>query len=839
MFDNVGFNVAIGLVFIYLLYSLLVTTVGEYISTKLGIRARLLRIAIERMLNDGYFEKIEHKKNKHFQGWLRKNVFYEADEFKNSFAGRFYEFPAIKYLARIEDDYKGMFSSTKPSYLSADYFADSLIDFLDAKGVGTNSMEKIAFCLKYNTHHIQPKTLKQFVNLFERSENNKVTYKQNLIKWFNETMDRTTGWHKRKMRTISFYLAFIIASSFNVDSIRMAKILSNDKEARNQLVNIGIALSKDSLRYKDFIDKNDDTVHSKAIIDSGLARITKDLNEANLILGLGWHFSDSLKNETTTLDSNNNVKKPIDSLDKFIQDNEVILNGFDALFVSLSQARIRLDSLKYDVLVSREQFVMLDATSVKNKDSLKLYWNTKLTNDTNEIKRVEAEMNIIFAERVKDSAAIASNNILSRMLYTDINKLLNKKYLQIDSIGKPDEKGIRIIYGKAAYSVWDKFIFIVTHIVWFNLIGFLITAFALALGAPFWFDILNKLVSIRGVGIKPEEKKENKIDAAMNVDPALADVFNNPPLPGLNEEPIDVALRIYADQIRTEEGVVNVIRGYYKINGNTEKCLQVNVVDEITAVVIKTKYKSIRVGERELVYLNVIVTGKTKLNGGFEGPGKLAKGICNSITPGNIGSYGCLVKKKDDPQKIFLLSCYHVMNADLTWKNRTVFQDIRSQKGIISNKYEGYLTTLMDTALAEISDRQIIDRYKAGLKCRIPKSIRDISAADVFTAQAFVQGYSTPFSSGLIVNDSSPESFDYPLEAKKFFNHQFADLFIISHNESGFPNFKGTTRGDSGAIVLDEKDRALGIVVGSDLVHTYVIKIKTIFDFLGLELITA
>ena len=27
------------------------------------------------------------------------------------------------------------------------------------------------------------------------------------------------------------------------------------------------------------------------------------------------------------------------------------------------------------------------------------------------------------------------------------------------------------------------------------------------MGAPFWFDLLNKLVSIRGVGVKPEEKK--------------------------------------------------------------------------------------------------------------------------------------------------------------------------------------------------------------------------------------------------------------------------------------------------------------------------------------------
>lgn len=137
MFDNVAFEVVIGLVFIYLLYSLLITIIGEMISTKCGIRARLLRIAIERMMNDGYYQKIERKENNKMQGWFRKIFLYESPEFKTSFAGKFYEYPAIKYLGRIEDDHKGWLSSTKPSYFSPDYFADTLINFLRDKGAGS------------------------------------------------------------------------------------------------------------------------------------------------------------------------------------------------------------------------------------------------------------------------------------------------------------------------------------------------------------------------------------------------------------------------------------------------------------------------------------------------------------------------------------------------------------------------------------------------------------------------------------------------------------------------------------------------------------------------------
>lgn len=41
-------------------------------------------------------------------------------------------------------------------------------------------------------------------------------------------------------------------------------------------------------------------------------------------------------------------------------------------------------------------------------------------------------------------------------------------------------------------------------------IGLLITALAARLGAPFWFEILRKLVNVRSTGIKPEEKREKK-----------------------------------------------------------------------------------------------------------------------------------------------------------------------------------------------------------------------------------------------------------------------------------------------------------------------------------------
>jgi hypothetical protein len=46
---------------------------------------------------------------------------------------------------------------------------------------------------------------------------------------------------------------------------------------------------------------------------------------------------------------------------------------------------------------------------------------------------------------------------------------------------------------------------------WVNkIIGLLLTAIAVSLGAPFWFDILQKVVKIRATGVSPEESQKKK-----------------------------------------------------------------------------------------------------------------------------------------------------------------------------------------------------------------------------------------------------------------------------------------------------------------------------------------
>src|SRR6187549_394716 len=95
MFGSTTLDIVIGLILVYLLYSLLVTILGEIVSTNLGIRARMLQKAIERMLNDD-----DEGPGKKKPGRLKAFFITEPKDFKDTFTGKFYTYPSMKYLAR-------------------------------------------------------------------------------------------------------------------------------------------------------------------------------------------------------------------------------------------------------------------------------------------------------------------------------------------------------------------------------------------------------------------------------------------------------------------------------------------------------------------------------------------------------------------------------------------------------------------------------------------------------------------------------------------------------------------------------------------------------------------
>jgi hypothetical protein len=280
MFNSVVLNVVIGLVFIYLIYSLLATIIQEIIATKMCLRAEMLKKGISRMLDD--------------------------DNDTKGLSNAFYSHPLIKYLGEKK-------TRSKPAYLTAKNFSKVLIDLMRGEniqpGQGFNPLiqkalsdEKIFWGAGSK---ISPQTLTYLKSLWADAQGDVEKYRGLLEQWYDDTMERASGWYKKKTQMILFLIGLTLAIIFNIDSISIATKLSNDPKLAAQLAdNASVYLQNNKENLNQYLLSSKDTVKkidtnakdqleaniakTNALLDSATNLINGNIADSNKLLGLGW-----------------------------------------------------------------------------------------------------------------------------------------------------------------------------------------------------------------------------------------------------------------------------------------------------------------------------------------------------------------------------------------------------------------------------------------------------------------------------------------------------------------------------------------------------------------------
>ncbi len=235
MFHHAALDVVIGLVFIYLLYSLLASILQELLATQLAFRSKMLVKAIVRMLEDAKPETGNPLTDRLKGYWM---LFTRSSPLRNQpFSKVFFEHPLMKYMG--EDRFY-----SKPSYLSAGNFSRILVDLLQGSAAADST--SLSHTLKEgrviipnaseSPVQIPGDTVFFLQTLLSEAKGNPEKFRQLVEQWYNDTMERVTGWYRRYTRFILFLIGLGIAVAFNVDSIRMAENLSRDPALREQMV---------------------------------------------------------------------------------------------------------------------------------------------------------------------------------------------------------------------------------------------------------------------------------------------------------------------------------------------------------------------------------------------------------------------------------------------------------------------------------------------------------------------------------------------------------------------------------------------------------------------------
>jgi hypothetical protein len=281
MFNSTALEAVIGLIFIYLLYSLLATVLSEMIAAFLGLRARTLKQAISRMLND---DRIISRTRR----FLNSINLMRTDD--NKVVKSFYENPEIKYLGGT-----GMFRL--PSSIKAESFSKALM--VELSGNGEVTREKLNAVLKVGAQSqtaersgggqdvaIGRETTGYILTLWEEAEADLTKFRLLLEDWFNRTMEQTTEWYKRKIQLVLLVLGFGMAWLFYADTFVMVDKLSNDRQAREQMVSLATAYVQSGAPERDtslFMVKE---------------KLDRDIASAHTVLGLGGWLPAALKVHT-------------------------------------------------------------------------------------------------------------------------------------------------------------------------------------------------------------------------------------------------------------------------------------------------------------------------------------------------------------------------------------------------------------------------------------------------------------------------------------------------------------------------------------------------------------
>ena len=214
MFGSGILEVAIGMIFVFLVMSLIITAASEFISSRLKWRAQNLEDGIRNLL---------HPRSS------------KTDTLLNDLTEKIYDHPLINSLSKPGE---------KPSYIPSRTFAVSLIATIEDLN---EKAPKARDDLKAFIAMIPDETLKKSLALLsEEAENNLEKLKESIEVWFNNTMDRVSGWYKRKTQVVNIVLGVIFALALNVDAFLIARTLANDSALRAALVAQSEALAKEN-----------------------------------------------------------------------------------------------------------------------------------------------------------------------------------------------------------------------------------------------------------------------------------------------------------------------------------------------------------------------------------------------------------------------------------------------------------------------------------------------------------------------------------------------------------------------------------------------------------------
>lgn len=436
------------------------------------------------------------------------------------------------------------------------------------------------------------------LTLMDEADQNIEKLKEDIETWFNNSMDRVTGWYKRKTQIAHLLLGLLFTVLLNVDSVLIVRSLTSDPDLRKAVVAqaekfaaeppvaIPTQATSAQSRTKSTAQQSNPQTGDVASPPSGQATggaaaapsisFTPDSvvggNSLKAIFNLGATANKEVRVTIAGGDPD------IITIDPASQ--TIAIGKQEADFViktkPLSTARSTSVIATYDGKTTATLLTVSETPEEKyrllraqlNQLNLPIGWVSQKSDGplilapdaiaggssvTGYISRDKTAEQDITVHLKSDDDKIAKVNAESIVIPKGQKEATFT--VQTVSTDKPKTVTISASFGEPAtthattlnidpvyrseYRYWpgwpwtrgsSNWLASMWDTVSFHLIGWLLTAMAASLGAPFWFDILNKFITIRSAGKSPEEKPKPPKEVPQPLEPGQtpreADLLN-------------------------------------------------------------------------------------------------------------------------------------------------------------------------------------------------------------------------------------------------------------------------------------------------------------------------
>jgi hypothetical protein len=222
MFNSTVLDVAIGMVFVYLLLSLLCTAVLEVIATIFKLRAKNLEAGIRSLFSDGFGPGGEAFVKQIYDHGLVAGLYRDTGVDLQVASAGGYQKPSKPGTRQL------------PSYIPSRTFALSLIDILNtAREEGKAALPGIKATI---TGLPNSKAKQALLSFFADANGEIEQLRGHFENWYNDAMDRASGWYKKRTQYILLSIGLFVAVCLNVDTINIARALYLDPGVRQATV---------------------------------------------------------------------------------------------------------------------------------------------------------------------------------------------------------------------------------------------------------------------------------------------------------------------------------------------------------------------------------------------------------------------------------------------------------------------------------------------------------------------------------------------------------------------------------------------------------------------------